>query len=154
MRAAKLTKRVIDEFKYEGDGMSRDVRWDASLPGFGVRIYPSGRRAFVLSYREAGRKRLMTLGMYGPLTLDQARDQAKLNLGEVIKGNNPLDQRNERAKAKTIGDLCDEYLTRHASKKKSYKDDQRYIEKYILPRWQGIRIASLKRSNIADLCAD
>lgn len=151
MNAAKLTKRVVDDSTYEGDGVRRDVRWDASLPGFGIRIYPSGRKAFVLSYREAGRKRLMTLGMYGPLTLDQARDQAKLNLGEVIKGNNPLDQRKDRAKAKIIGDLCNEYLSRYAPSKKSIRDDRRYIDRYILPRWRGIRIDSLKRSDIADL---
>lgn len=151
MKAAKLTKRAIDDLVYAGDGASRDVRWDASVPGFGVRVYPSGKKAFVLSYREAGRKRLMTLGAYGPITLDQARDQAKLNLGELVKGNNPLDQRKERAKAKTIGDLCNEYLIRYAPSKKSYKDDQRYIEKYVLPRWRAIRIDSLKRSDIADL---
>jgi len=81
VKAAKLTKRAIDELIYAGDGTSRDVRWDALLPGFGVRVYPSGKKAFVLSYREAGRKRLMTLGAYGPLTLDQARDRATLNLG-------------------------------------------------------------------------
>jgi integrase len=151
MKAIKLTKRTIDELMYDGDGASRDVRWDASLPGFGIRVYPSGKKAFVLSYREAGRKRLMTLGAYGPLTLDQARDQATLNLGEIIKGHNPLDQRKDRARAKTIGDLCSEYLTRYAPSKKSYRDDQRYIEKYILARWRGIRIDSLKRSDIADL---
>ena len=61
-----LVERVIsfDDIAEEGDGVSRDVRWDASLPGFGVRIYPSGKKTFVLSYREAGRKRLMTLGAY------------------------------------------------------------------------------------------
>jgi integrase len=151
MKPSKLTKRAVDEFAYQGDGTSRDVRWDAGIPGFGVRVYPSGRKAFVLSFREAGRKRLMTLGMYGPLTLDQARNQATVNLGEVIKGNNPLEQRKERAKAKTIGDLCNEYLARHAPKKKSQKDDHRYIDKYVLPRWRSVPIASLKRSEIADL---
>lgn len=69
-----LVERVIsfDDIAEEGDGVSRDVRWDASLPGFGVRIYPSGKKTFVLSYREAGRKRLMTLGAYGsPLSLSR-----------------------------------------------------------------------------------
>jgi hypothetical protein len=76
MMAERLTKRAIDAFTYTGDGISRDVQWDASLSGFGVRIYPSGKKAFVLSYREAGRKRLLTLGAYGPVTLEQARQQA------------------------------------------------------------------------------
>ena len=43
MATLKLTKRAIDAFDYEGvdfkdDSKGRDVRWDATLPGFGVRI--------------------------------------------------------------------------------------------------------------------
>ncbi len=61
----KLTKRNIDSARYEGDGSSRDVRWDAAMPGFGLRVYPSGRKSFVLSYRNgAGRKRMIVLGAY------------------------------------------------------------------------------------------
>ncbi len=47
----KLTKRSIDGFHYQGDGHSRDVRWDSAVRGLGLRVYPSGRKAFVLSYR-------------------------------------------------------------------------------------------------------
>ncbi len=49
----KLTKRNIDDAHYEGDGGSRDVRWDTSMPGFGLRVYPSGRKSLVLSYRNS-----------------------------------------------------------------------------------------------------
>ncbi len=74
----KLTKTRIDAIRYEGvkfekGGMSRDVRWDDAVAGFGLRVYPSGRKAFVLSYRTKGQKRLFTIGEYGPITLDQAR---------------------------------------------------------------------------------
>ena len=47
---AKLTKRSIDAFRYGGGW---DVRWDYEIPGFGVRVYPSGKKSFVLSYRNA-----------------------------------------------------------------------------------------------------
>ena len=63
----KLTIKSIKSYRYEGDGMSRDVRWDTNLPGFGLRIYPSGRKGFVISYRADGRKRMMTLGNFGTL---------------------------------------------------------------------------------------
>ena len=29
----KLTKRVVDAMTYDGDGTSRDVRWDDEVPG-------------------------------------------------------------------------------------------------------------------------
>jgi hypothetical protein len=40
----------------------------------GLRIYPSGKKSFVYSYRAGGRKRLLTLGAFGKLTLDMARE--------------------------------------------------------------------------------
>ena len=76
-KTTKLTKKGIDSFAYQGNNGTRDVRWDSPLPGFGVRLYPNGKKAFVLSYRVNGRKRLMTLCNYGVLTLDQARDLAR-----------------------------------------------------------------------------
>ena len=50
MPSIRLNKRTIDAFRCEGKDGSRDVRWDTALPGFGVRIYPTGRKAFLISY--------------------------------------------------------------------------------------------------------
>ena len=79
---AKLTKRAIDAFRYRGGW---DVRWDDEIPGFGARIYPSGKKSFVLSYRNArGKKRLFVLGRYGAdLTLVQARTRAIMERGRI-----------------------------------------------------------------------
>ena len=68
----KLTKRTIDSTVYQGTNNARYVLWDDEVPGFGCRIFPSGAKSFVLSYRAAGRKRMMTIGTYGVLTLDPA----------------------------------------------------------------------------------
>jgi hypothetical protein len=43
--------------------------WDESLPGFGVRVTPDGRKTFCVMYRHAGRKRRHTLGTHPPLSL-------------------------------------------------------------------------------------
>ena len=88
-----LTKRSIDSFRYEGDGKSRDVRWDNSVSGFGLRIYPSGRKAFVLSYRVNGRKRIHTIGAYGVFTLNKAREKAGKLLGGLADGIDPAEAR-------------------------------------------------------------
>jgi hypothetical protein len=44
-----LTKQAADKAKYEGDGKSRCVFWDAQVRGFGLRVYPSGPKSFILS---------------------------------------------------------------------------------------------------------
>ena len=58
----KLTKDRIKKLEYQGNGRSRCVYWDTVLTGFGVRVYPSGKKSYVISYRFEGRKRLHTLG--------------------------------------------------------------------------------------------
>ena len=85
-----LTQRTIEALAFHGAPGTRDVRWDAVLPNFGVRVYPSGRKTFVISYRSHGRKRLMTLGAYGVLTLDAARKRARSRLVAVSDGLDPL----------------------------------------------------------------
>jgi len=147
----KLTKAQIDRFHYEGDGKSRDVRWDSTVSGLGLRIYPTGRKAFVLSYRDPQRrKRLYTLGEYGPLTLYKAREAAVKRKAQVIDGKDPLAQRKAAAGAKTVAELCRVYLERHASQKKSIRADRRRVEQHILPLWRTRKIEALKRSEIAE----
>jgi integrase len=146
----KLTKSRIDAFRYEGDGKSRDLRWDDAVSGLGLRVYPSGRKAFVLSYRTQGRKRLLTLGEYGPLTLDKARDLAQRRKAEVIEGKDPLEARQSAAGAKTVGELCRVYLERYAIHKRTAGEDKRRIEQHILPRWANRKVESLKRAEIAE----
>ena len=148
----KITKKFIDSFRYEGDGISQDIRWDNQLPGFGVRLYPTGKKSFVLSYRSKGRKHIMTVGKYGVLTLDQAREKAKALLVSVDQGGNPLYERKKLNQGKTIANLAEAYLERHAKlHKKTWRDDQRRINAHILPRWKGVQINSIKREDIAML---
>ena len=71
-----LTKRAIDALRYRGDGQSRQVLWDDDPTGMGLRVYPSDKKSFVLSYRTGSKKRLLVLGVYGALTLNQARSEA------------------------------------------------------------------------------
>jgi hypothetical protein len=44
------------------------ILWDESLPGFGLRVFPSGKRSYCIQYRSDGRTRRMALGLHGVLT--------------------------------------------------------------------------------------
>ncbi|MBI3247307.1 MAG: site-specific integrase [Deltaproteobacteria bacterium] len=149
----KLTKGDIDRATYHGGekGNEWDVRWDSLIPGFGVRIYPSGRKAFILRYRASGSKRLLTLGMYGVLTLDQARHLARQRLGEVSGGEDPLEKKRKAAQGETMKALCEAYLERHASRKRSTRDDQRRITQHLVPAWGQRKVDSIARADVAAL---
>ena len=137
---------------YQGAGKSRDVRWDSAVVGLGVRVYPGDHKAFVLSYRVHGRKRLMTLGSCNVVTLDQARRQAKKHLLAASDGHDPLEAKQKAARGETVQDLCAAYLEQYAKvRKASWQDDERRIDQHILPAWRNVKAASLKRADVAAL---
>lgn len=69
----KITKRVVDG----ADVRDKDyVIWEEELPRFGVRVFASGKRSYVLQYRASGRSRRYTIGLHGVWTPEAARQEA------------------------------------------------------------------------------
>ncbi len=91
--------------------------WDDRVKGLGCRIRPSGKRTFVVMYRspETGKLTRLTLGAFGPVTLDAARTRAKKALGEVADGKDPAREKRRkielaRVTGRTMSELADDYL--------------------------------------------
>lgn len=151
----KLTKKIIDAATYEGNAQDNErcVIWDAELSGFGLRIYPNGKKAFILSYRHNGRKRLITIGQYGAITLDQARNEAKKHHVGIIQGGDPLEDRQRKRTGDTVKDLCEAYIARHAINKKSGGEYKRRIDQHIVPAWGKLKAAAIRRADVTALHA-
>ena len=148
----RLTKAKIMSFRYEGDGQSRDVRWDTAHPGFGVRVYPTGRKAFVLSFRAAGRKRLMVIGDANVLPRDRARELGRRRLVDVEEGRDPLQEKKIAARGKTFGDLLESYIEDHAKlHKKTWEADQRRLNRLVPVAWKGRKADSITGADVAEL---
>ncbi len=149
----KLTKPTVDKMMYGKEGNKQDIRWDDSISGFGVRIYPSGKKSFVLSYRRSGRKHIMVLGQYGQLTLAQARTAAKDEIAKLrLSNSDPISERKRQRQGDTIWDLCQTYLTNYAKlHKKSWKDDERRINNRIIPAWKNLKADALTHNDVSAL---
>lgn len=147
-----LTKKSIDAMKYRASENVRDVRWDDEISGLGVRVYPTGKKAFVLSYRVNSRKRLMTLGAYGVLTLDEARRKARAHLVKVEDGGDPLQDKQKAAAGDTVRQLCEAYIERHAKPhKRTWRDDERRVKNHLNTRWANLKASSITRADVAAL---
>lgn len=148
-----LTKRSIDAATYQGNGSSWDLRYDEQVPGLALRVYPSNSKSFVLRYRtSSGRTRLLTLGRYGVLTLPEARDRARRALVNVGDGADPASDRRAAKRATAFRRFADIYLEDHAKvKKKSWRDDERRINRELLGRFGSRTLREISRADIAAL---
>ena len=81
---AKLTVGLITKTQ----ATDREVfLWDTQIRGLGIRMLPSGRKSFVLQYRNNERRtRRIVLGRFGELTLEEARQKARKLLWEMKEG--------------------------------------------------------------------
>jgi len=146
----KLTKSRIDKVVYKGKNNSRCVFWDTEIKGFGLRVFPSGKKTFVLSYRVNIQKRLLTLGDYGVLTVDNARSVAREKLVEVEKGIDPLLEKYKKSESAKVSELCKDYLEKYAKvHKRSWKEDEQRINRVILPEIGNRTVLSIVKHDIA-----
>lgn len=78
----KLTKRTIDATQIK----SKDcVIWDDDLSGFGLRLFASNKRSYVVQYRTAGRSRCCTIELHGVWAPEEARREAKVPLARSLE---------------------------------------------------------------------
>ena len=95
---SELTDRLLKELTL-ADGQRDRLVFDSACPGLGVRLTRARTRTFIVQWTDPATKGKVRepLGVWGALTIDQAREAARVRLGAVAKGINP---RAERAKAR------------------------------------------------------
>jgi integrase len=129
----KLTKRTVDAL--DGGDVDRIV-WDAELPGFGVRVR-NARKMFVFQYGARGRTRRMTLGEYGTLTCEGARERARALRQRVQEGGDPATERDDARRGERLDAFFERYVKHHAelhNKPRSVREFRRLAEKILLPK--------------------
>jgi integrase len=153
MPRGRISKRSVDALNCPL-GKDREFLWDDALAGFGVGVFPTGRKVYVAQYRQNGRSRRSNLGEHGRLTPDEARSLAKKLLGVVETGADPIGARREARAVRTFGEIAEDFLRQHVAAKRKERTQESYretLEKHVYPAIKSRRIVDVRRSDMAKL---
>ncbi|MEI9992080.1 MAG: tyrosine-type recombinase/integrase [Rhizomicrobium sp.] len=147
-----LTDQIVRALLPPKSGMS--VLRDDKVRGLGVRVLPSGTRAFVLDYTANGRRRIYTIGKFPEYTTNGARAKAA-ELKDAIKhrGADPAREAEDAREAPTVADLCERFKEEHLPKLRAStrSDYSRMMENDILPRFGKRKVVDIKRADVEGL---
>jgi integrase len=150
----KLTKRVVDGAKAKS---AEYFIWDEDLPGFGLRVLPTGRKRYIIQYRAGRRSRRISLGPSTVLTCEQARTRAMTMLAATKNGDDPAAKRDADRRAITVKELADRFDKEHVAirvKESTAKGYRRLIERVIIPALGRHRVTEVTRADIAKIHHD
>ena len=165
MPTVKLTDAAVQRFKAPAGG--RIEYFDATLPGFGVRVAgptgrsPEGRKSWVLFYRHGGEQKRLTIEPgYPALSLADARKRAGDALALLSKGTDPGAAKAETKaaasrKPDTVENVVAEFIKRNLEGKRRAEryitETRRNFDNHVLPRWRNRAIGSITRRDVIDL---
>lgn len=159
---AKLSKRIVDQ----AASKEKDYFiWDDEMPRFGLRVYASGKRSYLIQYRARARTRRFTIGTHGVWTAETARNQARILLGQIAQGDNPAEQRQLDLRAITVKELCGRYLDdaknglilgkrRRPKKDSTVYTDAGRIKRHIIPLLGSRRVKDITSTEVTRFMRD
>lgn len=156
MDRIRLTKRTVDASE------PRPVRYtifDDDLKGFGLRVFPSGEKSWIIEYRPNGggrriAKKRLTLGSVGTLTPNKARRAAQEALAHARLGSDPAREKVEARKSLTFAELATRFLADHVDAKRKPGTQRNYrhlLEQAAVPALGNIKASNVTRRELSKL---
>lgn len=128
-----------------------EVLWDSELPGFGLRCSPTGRKTWVVRFRERMIKRQVTLGDARKVPVLQARTKARQRLAANALDGLPSRQATRLRPDLTLEDFAEEFVSLQSRhwKPRTHKRSLHAIKRQILPVLGCLPVKDIARSDIA-----
>ena len=146
-----ISKRSVDALSVHGKDA---IFWDRDLLGFGVRVYPSGHKVYVVQSRGPDGSKRVTVGRHGTITADQARKRAAAIIDRIKTGLEPLPVLSEQEAEPTVADLAERYMRAHVAVNCKPSTAVRYrgvLGNSILPALGAMPVGSVEREHVARL---
>lgn len=152
MPKIKITKRTVEALKVA----TKDyIAFDTELPGFGLRVMPSGKRFFLVQYRRHGRTRRVMIGQFGIVTAELARREATIKLGSVRGADgDPAAMRDAERQSTTMKELGERFLNQYVPvrcKPSTQAEYRRSVDLFLTPFFEKQRVRSVTTTDVAEL---
>lgn len=161
MESAKvrLTKTVVAEAQ---PGEREYVLWDSRLPGFGLRVRPTGAKAFIYRYRTAGgragaSRRVTIRTDHADVAFERAKELAAKTYGGADPVAEKAEQRQEIERirrALSVADVLDRFIEDHAKLKlapKTWAEYERIADKILKPKIGSTSVSDLEPKAVAEM---
>ncbi len=144
-----ISRRTVETLAVEKD----TVFWDSELSGFGVRVYPSGSKYYVVQTRAGGRAaKRVTVGRHGIVTAEEARRRAALIIARIKAGEEPVPE--PPAEGPRVAELARAYLEEHVAVRCKPRTAEMYgqvVRKHILPALGRMPALAVERVHVSGL---
>ena len=149
MPRVDLTPRLARESR---TGDRETFLFDRSLPGFGLRIHPSGRKVWIVQARIEGRSRRIVIARHGDMELAEARRRARDMLARIRAGENPAGEIQKEKDTPNFREFAEEYLRRSDPhwKPSGRKTVRIYLKARILPTFGRMPLDRIGPEDVAD----
>ena len=152
MPKIKLTKTAVDA----ATPKERDYELrDTIIPGFLVKVTPTGRKIFMINYVSSnGQRRKPAIGRYGEITVEQARGIAQDWLAEVRRGGDPSAERTASRQAPTVKELFERFMTDYSevqNKPSTVSSNRGLGKRYVLPNLGHMKVPEVTRADVSTL---
>ena len=145
-----LTKRTVENLQPADKPW---IAWDDRVSGFGVRVQPSGVKAFIINYRigsggRRARNRRIGIGRCDHLAPEDARRRAQELLGRVARGEDPAQERADSRGMPTLREAFAEYLMANPNRKRSTEKVYRSQMNSSLGDWLARPLDTITRRDV------
>ncbi len=144
--ATRLTERLVARTASQD---RRVLVFDTDLRGFGLVVYPSGRKKLFVEYGPKGKRRRLILGEWPMLSVGAARRKAVAVLAAVAEGRDPLEERrkDDAERARTVRWWVERYLADVEGRKKRPDHDRSHLRRAV-ERWGDRPLASITAEDV------
>ena len=134
-------------------GRTEIEHWDEELPGYGLRVFPSGRKTWFVMLRQRRRQRRISLGHVGEVSATEARRLARAELAKVALDGLPVASAGKGRNGKpapTMRKYAKRFWADYARhwKPSTQERNRKAINNDILPHFGDQRVDELCKSDI------